>query len=138
MNVKNLWVGNGRICNDLELKMTETGKRVVNFSIAINDGTKERPHTTFIPVEAWENIADVISRYFRKGDQIILSGRLIVRSYDDRGEKRNKISVSIESFDWGEKKKEEVIEYTRERKEETESRPYKQDIIPSQEELHFY
>ena len=49
MNVKNIWIGNGRICNDLELKMTETGKRVVNFSIAINDGTKERPHTTFSP-----------------------------------------------------------------------------------------
>ena len=136
MNVKNIWIGNGRICNDLELKMTETGKRVVNFSIAINDGTKERPHTTVIPVEAWENTADVITRYFHKGDQIIVSGRLIVRSYDDRGEKRNKISVSVESFDWGEKKKEEIKEYNRPIQEQ--SAPAKQNIYPEDVELNFY
>lgn len=137
MNVKNIWIGSGRICNDIELKVTETGKKVIGFSIAINDGTKERPHTTFIPIEAWENAAETISKYFRKGDQIFVSGRLNVRQYDDRGEKRNKISVVLESFDFGQKKAEEVKEYSRERKE-VESRPYKQDILPEQEELHFY
>lgn len=106
MNVKNSWIGVGRITNDLEIRVTESGKKVLNFSIAINDGTKENPHTTFVNLEAWENMAETISRYFNKGDQIILSGRLVVRKYVDRGENRNKTSVVIESFEWGEKKKE--------------------------------
>jgi len=110
MRINNTWIGVGRISNDLELKMTETGKRVLNFSVAINDGTKENPHTTFVPVEAWENIADTISKYFKKGDQIIVNGRLVVRKYNDRGENRNKISVALEGFEFGEKKKEEKEE----------------------------
>lgn len=113
MKISNLWVGVGRIANELELKMTETGKRVLNFSLAINDGTKENPHTTYIPIEAWENMAENIAKYFHKGDQIILNGRLVVRKYNDRGENRNKISIAIESFEFGEKKREEKKnEYT--------------------------
>lgn len=113
MRINNLWVGVGRISNDLEVKMTETGKHVLNFSLAINDGSKDNPHTTFIPIEAWENMADNIAKYFRKGDQIMLNGRLIVRKYNDRGENRNKISIAIESFEFGEKKREEKKnEYT--------------------------
>ena len=142
MSVKNSWIGVGRITNDLELKMTETGKRVVNFSIAINDGTKERPHTTFVPLEAWENTADTISRYFKKGDQIIVGGRVVVRKYEDRGEPRNKISIAIDSFEWGEKKreerKEEVVEYKAPPRQEAEPKPYKEDVFEEQQELPFY
>lgn len=105
--VKNSWIGVGRICNDLEVKVTETGKHVLNFSIAINDGTKENPHTTFIPIDAWEKTADTIATHFHKGDQIIIGGRLSVRKYDDRGETRNRITIIVESFEWGEKKREE-------------------------------
>jgi len=107
MNVKNNWIGVGRITNDLELRVTESGKKVLNFSIAIDDGSKEKPHTSFIPVEAWERTADVIHDYFKKGDQIIVGGRLVVRQTTDRNEKRNKLSVVLESFEWGAKKKEE-------------------------------
>lgn len=108
MNIKNSWTGVGRITNDPEVRVTESGKKVCNFSIAINDGTKENPHTTFIPIDAWEGFADTIAKYFHKGDQIIVGGRLSVRKYEDRGEKRNRISVVLESFEWGEKKKEET------------------------------
>lgn len=107
MSVKNSWIGVGRITNDLEVRVTESGKKVLNFNIAINDGTKENPHTTYVTLEAWENIAETISKYFNKGDQIIVSGRLVVRKYVDRGENRNKTSVVVESFEWGEKKRNE-------------------------------
>lgn len=107
MGVKNNWTGVGRVVNDLELRVTESGKKVLNFNIAINDGTKEKPHTTFIPLEAWEGTGETISKYFNKGDQIIVGGRIVVRKYDDRGENRNKISIVVESFEWGEKKREQ-------------------------------
>ena len=105
--IKNNWFGVGRITNDLELKVTQSGKKVLNFDIAIDDGTRERPHTTFLPMEAWERTAEIISSYFHKGDQIILSGHLGVKKYVDRGENRYRLSVVIESFEWGAKKREE-------------------------------
>ena len=107
MTIKNSWIGVGRIAHDLEIRMTESGKKVLNFNLAVDDGTKERPHTTFVPIEAWERTADVIHDYFKKGDQIIVGGRLTVRQTIDRGEKRNRMSVVLESFEWGAKKKEE-------------------------------
>lgn len=106
MTIKNSWIGVGRISQDLELRVTESGKKVLNFNVAVDDGTKEKPHTTFVPIEAWERTAEVISEHFKKGDQIIVGGRLAVRQTVDRGEKRNKMSVVLESFEWGQKKKE--------------------------------
>jgi len=125
MNIKNSWIGVGRIAQDLEIRVTETGKKVLNFNVAIDDGTKEKPHTSFIPVEAWERTAEVINDYFKKGDQIILGGRLVVRQTIDRGEKRNKLSVVLESFEWGAKKKE-----TNEEKKEKEVDEYKTTFYP--------
>jgi len=110
MTIKNSWIGVGRIAHDLEIRITESGKKVLNFNIAVDDGTKEKPHTSFIPIEAWERTAEVIHDYFKKGDQIIVGGRLAVRTTDDRGEKRNRISVVLESFEWGAKKREEKKE----------------------------
>lgn len=104
MNVNNTWIGTGRITKDLELKVTQSGKKVLNFNIAIDDGTKENPHTTFIPIEAWERIAETIAKHFGKGDQIIVGCRLVNKKVEDRGETRYKLSPVVESFEWGAKK----------------------------------
>ena len=106
MNVRNTWIGCGRIANDLEVKVTESGKHVLNMRIAIDDGTKESPKAMFLPVEVWERYADTIAKYFRKGDQIIVSGRVVSRKVTDRGENRERLSIVLESFEFGEKKKE--------------------------------
>lgn len=105
MNVKNTWIGTGRITKDLEVKVTSNGKHVLNLTVAIDDGTKENPHTTFIPVEAWEKTADIISKYFEKGDQIILGCKLVNRKVEDRGETRYKLALIVDSFEWGAKKR---------------------------------
>lgn len=107
MNVKNNFLGTGRIAHDLEVKITESGRRVLNFNIAIDDGTKEKPHVTYLPCEAWEGTADTIAKYFGKGDQIIIGGRLATRKVIDRGENRYRVNIAVESFEFGAKKKKE-------------------------------
>lgn len=80
----NSFVGMGRICNDLELKTTPTGKYVISFTIAIDrdfineNGEKE---TDFISVVAWNHTAKFVSQYFRKGSLILIQGSVRVRSY---------------------------------------------------------
>lgn len=104
----NKFMGSGRITNDLQIVYTQSNKKYLQFNIAINDGTKEKPHTTFIPCVAWEKRAEVIAQYFSKGDQIIIEGRLSISTYDDRGEKRSRANIVVENFDWGAKKQNNV------------------------------
>ena len=81
----------GRIANDLELKEVGEGK-VVNFSIAVNKGVKNAEgnyEADFFQVVVWNNIAENLVKFCKKGDQIAVSGRLQNRSYDtDNGFKR--------------------------------------------------
>lgn len=81
----------GRIANDLELKEVGEGK-VVNFSIAVNKGVKNAEgnyEADFFQVVSWNNTAENLVKFCKKGDQIAVSGRLQNRSYDtDNGFKR--------------------------------------------------
>lgn len=73
----------GNICNDVELKQTNSGKSVVQFNLAVN-----RPFakdvTDFIPVVVWNQPAEYLSRYARKGTKIAVSGKLTTRKYEDK------------------------------------------------------
>lgn len=109
MMVKNSWIGVGRITKDIEVKVTQSGKKVISFDIAIDEGTKEKPFTNYIPLEAWDKTAEIIANHFHKGDQIIVGARAVNRKYVDRGENRYKISMVVDSFEWGAKKENKEI-----------------------------
>ena len=61
-----------------ELKHTPNGKAVVSFSIAVEDNreTNGERKTDFFKIEAWNATAEFICKYFEKGQQIIVEGRL--------------------------------------------------------------
>ena len=88
MNTVNL---TGRLGKEPELKTTNSGKSVIAFSIAVQDG-KDR--TYWLPIVAWEKTAEFISRFFRKGDGIEITGKLTERKYEDQnGNKRSVVEV---------------------------------------------
>ena len=77
----------GRICNDLEVKTTPSGRNVLSFRIAVDRDYQpkgEEKKTDFFDVIAWQNNADFISRFFGKGRLIIIVGELQTRSYTDK------------------------------------------------------
>ena len=86
----------GRICNDIELRTTTSGKTVATFRIAVDrsyskDGNRE---ADFITIVAWNGTADFVSRYFSKGSMIAIQGRIQTRSYEDNnGNKRSAFEV---------------------------------------------
>ena len=73
----------GNICNDIELKKTNSGKSVVSFNLAV-----KRPYskdtTDFIPCQVWNQSADYLSQYAHKGSKIAVSGKLTSRKYEDK------------------------------------------------------
>jgi single-strand DNA-binding protein len=66
----------GRLVEDPELKTTANGKSVCNFNIAYNTGWGDFKKSNFIRCTAWQAAADIIIKYYKKGDKIAVSGTL--------------------------------------------------------------
>ena len=82
----------GRLTADPELKQTQSGIPVVSFSIAVNRRyqSKDAPQQTdFFNVTAWRATAEFVSKYFRKGSSICITGTIQNRTWtDQQGQKR--------------------------------------------------
>lgn len=100
----------GNITKNLELRSTESGKHFVGFSIAINEGTKDKPITHFINCNAWENNADFISKYFSKGRKILIEGSLKTNKYTKDGKDYTSTYVLVNHCEFMDSKKEEQEE----------------------------
>ena len=83
----------GNITKDLELKQTPTGVSVCSFDIAVNRKLN-RDVTDFISIVTWRQQAEFVSKYFKKGQAILVCGELQTRSYTDKqGNKRTAVEV---------------------------------------------
>lgn len=91
----------GRLGRDPELRRTGNGVAVVNFAIACDrdfakDGERE---TDWVEVVAWRNTAEFAEKYFHKGDNCIVTGRLQSRRWEDKnGNKRTTIEVVADNI----------------------------------------
>ena len=96
----------GRLTRDPELRYTQSQKPVCRFRIAVpRPGTKDK--TDFIDCIAWDKKAEFVSRYFRKGRRIEVSGILTSREYEKDGERRSITEVRADQVFFGDSKKEE-------------------------------
>lgn len=96
----------GRITHELELKQTQSGTAVLQFTVAVDRYTKdEEKQADFISCVAWRQTAEFISKYFSKGRMIAITGSLRSRTYDDRnGSKHYVTEINVEQADFtGEK-----------------------------------
>lgn len=98
----------GRMTRDPELRRTNAGKAVASFTVAVDRDFGEK-ETDFIECVAWGNTAEFISKYFTKGGMIVVSGRLQIRSWNDKdGNKRRTAEVVADNVYFGESKKQET------------------------------
>ena len=96
----------GRITHELELKQTQSGTAVLQFTVAVDRYTKdEEKQADFISCVAWRQTAEFISKYFGKGRMIAITGSLRTRTYDDKnGSKHYVTEINVEQADFtGEK-----------------------------------
>lgn len=82
----------GRLCKDPEVRYTQIENiMVVSFSLAVNRRFAkqgEERQADFINITAWNKTAEFCSKYFKKGQQVGIIGRLQTRNYDDKDGKR--------------------------------------------------
>ena len=80
----------GRLTKDLEIRYTQNNTPVASFSLAVNRrfAKEGEQQADFINIVAWNKTAEFCGKYFKKGSQIALSGRIQTRTYEDNGTKK--------------------------------------------------
>lgn len=86
----------GRITKDIELRHTQSDMAFISFIIAVNRPTKDSK-ADFISCKAFGKTAEFINKYFSKGNQIALDGKLQSGSYEKDGRKVFTLDVVVES-----------------------------------------
>lgn len=92
----------GRLVRDPELRRTDSGKAVTSFSVACdrdfkNSQTGEK-EVDFLDCVAWNSTAELVEKYFRKGQMAMVTGRLQIRQYTDKnGQKRRYAEILVSS-----------------------------------------
>ena len=101
----NKFIGLGNITRDIEMRFTPKGTAVAQFGLAMNrkwknEAGEQQEEVTFVDVTAWGRTGETISQYFKKGNPILIEGRLKQDNWDDKqtGAKRTKFSVVVETF----------------------------------------
>lgn len=97
----------GRLVRDPELRYTGDQKACCAFTIAVDrPGTRDK--TDFIDCIAWEKKAEFVSKYFKRGSRIEVSGIITSRTYEAKdGGKRKAVEVRCDQVFFGDSKKEQ-------------------------------
>lgn len=106
----------GRLTKDPDIRYTQsTNTMVASFSLAVNRrfAKEGEQQADFINIVAWNKTAEFVSKYFKKGQQVAVVGRIQTRNYeDDKGIKHYITEVIAEEVYFADSKKEGTIETT--------------------------
>jgi single-strand DNA-binding protein len=93
----------GNLTRDPQCRFLANEQAVVNFGLAINrrwkgnDG-QMKEETTFVDVEAWGRLAELVGQFLTKGKPCFVEGRLKLDAWEDKdGAKRSKLKVVADS-----------------------------------------
>ena len=89
----------GRLTATPELKTTTTDIYVTDFSVAVNRRFNKE-QTDFINCQAWRQTAEFITKYFTKGQEILIIGELHIEKWDKDGETRYSTRVLVDEVDF--------------------------------------
>jgi len=88
----------GNLTRDPELRTTPGGQSVCSFSLAINrswqdQSGQQQDAVDYFDVTAWGKLGELVAQYLSKGRRCLVQGRLSQRSWEQDGQKRNKVEV---------------------------------------------
>ena len=97
----------GNLTKDVELRYTKHNTPVAGYTIAVNTGYGELQETNFINITTWGKAGEFVSKYFKKGQPIAITGRLKNKNYESNGVKHYGMEVVTEDVEFVGVKKEE-------------------------------
>jgi len=92
----------GNVCQNPEIKVLESGRKVATFNLATNErgytlanGTQVPEKVEFHALVLWAGLAEVAEKYVSKGQQLYVEGKLTTRSWDKDGIKHYKTEIQV-------------------------------------------
>jgi single-strand DNA-binding protein len=88
----------GRLTADPNLRYTQSGNAVANFTLAVDRpfvNQSGEKGTDFIDIVTWRKLAEVVANNLEKGRLVAVEGRLQIRSYDDQNGVRRKAAEVV-------------------------------------------
>lgn len=100
----------GRLTRDVELRHTQSGTPVANFTLAVDRDFRDKATgdlgVDFIDVIAWRSTGEFAAKYMSKGRMAVVDGRLQIREWTDKdGNKRRNAEVVADSIYFGDSKR---------------------------------
>ncbi|MBA3491090.1 MAG: single-stranded DNA-binding protein [Rubrobacteraceae bacterium] len=84
----------GNLTRDPELRFTKEGVPVASFGLAVNRVRSKNDDVDFFDITAWRELGETVTNYKKKGDPILVEGRLQYRTWEAQdGSKRSKVDV---------------------------------------------
>ena len=123
----------GRLTKDPELRKTNNDTAVASFTLAVDNRTKDQDGnrtTTFVTVVVWNQQAENVSKFLRKGALVGVDGRLVQRNFERRdGSKGSVLEVVADSVQFLEPKGERASEQVNEIKDESRNLDIIEDTV---------
>ena len=99
----------GTITREPELKYTAGGIAILSFGIAYNEKRKQQDGsyadtTHFFEVTSFGKKAEVVNQWFQKGSRILIQGSLDYQSWEKDGQKKSKVGIKLNDFDFIDKR----------------------------------
>ena len=94
-----------RLTKDVEYGTTNSGVAYANFSVAWNEKYNENEQQLFMNCRAWRGTADLLNKYFKKGDELVIEGKLITETYEKDGQNKSSTRMVVDRvhFTYGKK-----------------------------------
>ena len=93
----------GNICRDIELRVSQTGKKIIDNTIAVKKEKKNaigEYESDFVKIVLFDNNAEFLEKYSKKGDKIGVVGKLRVDPYQDKeGNHRTDVYVIVDKVE---------------------------------------
>lgn len=95
----------GNLTRDCELRRTQSGMAILNFSIAVNDRRKNQKtgewedYANFVDCSMFGNRAESVSNYISKGSKVAIEGKLRWSQWERDGQKRSKLEVIVDEIE---------------------------------------
>lgn len=87
----------GRLVADPELRSTTSGVAVCSFRVAWSEKYKDNETKLFLACTAWRSTGEMVSKYFSKGQEIVVEGKLNTRDWTDReGNSRQTVEMTVD------------------------------------------
>lgn len=103
----------GRLCAAPELRRTQSGTAVASFTVAWSEKYKDSEQKLFMPCVAWRTTAEHLNRYFAKGQELVVEGRLTSRKWQDKnGNNREAVELIVEKLHFCGPKREDTYAHT--------------------------